>query len=237
MKTIPLIVSSFLTGRSYCSLLLLIYLTLCTTNCCPFSLKGSLLSPVNRKSFQISNRHTTLQSGLNNMPASTKFTLKQFLNVPGLKALGLIFTDPVKVVPTIHVPTLQSLDLDRLKAQGIECIVFDKDNTLTYCYAEEIHPSVVPVVEKARRLFPNGIAILSNSAGSCDDVDFNMAKFTEEKLSIPVIRHEEKKPGCLDEVIVHFEEKLQKKIQPQQICVIGKFIHPLYLCPLLLLFI
>jgi phosphatidylglycerophosphatase GEP4 len=158
------------------------------------------------------------------MPASSKFTLKQFLNVPGLKALGLIFTDPVMIIPSIHVPTLHALDLDRLKAQGIECLVFDKDNTLSYCYAEEVHPSVVPVLEKAHRLFaPGSIAILSNSAGSCDDVNFAMAKKTEESMDIPVIRHEAKKPGCLDEVVEHFEKKMQKKIQPQQICVIGKF--------------
>ena len=65
------------------------------------------------------------------MPATSKFTLKQFLNVPGLKALGLIFTQPAMILPSVHIPHVSALDLDALKAQGIECLVFDKDNTLT----------------------------------------------------------------------------------------------------------
>jgi hypothetical protein len=142
----------------------------------------------------------TARTSTSIMPATTRLTLVQFLNLPGLKALGLIVSDPNMILPAIHVPHLQALDLDELKTQGIECIVFDKDNTLSYCYSDVIHPSVVPVVEKACMLFPNAIAILSNSAGSCDDVGFEMAIKTEKNIGLPVIRHEIKKPGCLKEV-------------------------------------
>jgi HAD superfamily phosphatase (TIGR01668 family) len=80
---------------------------------------------------------------------------------------------------------------------------------------------VVDSIVKARELFPNGLAILSNSAGSCDDDDFVMAKKTEESIGIPVIRHEIKKPGCLDEVIDHFAKKSNLIVKPNEICVIG----------------
>lgn len=63
-------------------------------------------------------------------PTSTRFTLMQFLNVPGLKALKLIYTNPTYIVPDIHITSVANLDLDYLKSRGIECLVFDKDNTL-----------------------------------------------------------------------------------------------------------
>jgi hypothetical protein len=61
---------------------------------------------------------------------------------------------------------------------------------------------VVPVVDKAVELFPNAVAILSNSAGSGDDEGFKMALETEALMKLPVIRHRMKKPGCLNEVSV-----------------------------------
>jgi len=67
-------------------------------------------------------------------PASTRFTLMQFVNLPGLKALGFIYTNPTYVLPDIHLPSVAKLDLDDLKARGIKCLVFDKDNTLRYYF-------------------------------------------------------------------------------------------------------
>mgnify|MGYP000293479449 CR=1 FL=1 len=51
------------------------------------------------------------------------------------------------------------------------------------------------------------MAILSNSAGSCDDADFSDALRFEQSLGIPVIRHQIKKPACIDEV-QHYCNKL-----------------------------
>jgi hypothetical protein len=62
-----------------------------------------------------------------------KFSLQQFINVPGLKALGLVFSQPNFLIPNYHVRTLADLDLLSLKQSAkIECVVFDKDNTLRY---------------------------------------------------------------------------------------------------------
>ena len=48
---------------------------------------------------------------------------------------------------------------------------------------------------------PECIAILSNSVGTEDDFQFKGAMATELAMNIPVIRHKQKKPACLDEVV------------------------------------
>jgi hypothetical protein len=63
---------------------------------------------------------------------SSKFTLKQFLNVPGLKAIGLIFTSPHLILPHYNVKHVKNINYEMLKEKGIKCLVFDKDNTLRY---------------------------------------------------------------------------------------------------------
>ena len=48
---------------------------------------------------------------------------------------------------------------------------------------------------------PNrAVAILSNSVGSCDDIEYKSAVKTEKMMELPVIRHVKKKPSCLKEV-------------------------------------
>lgn len=60
-----------------------------------------------------------------------KLSIQQLVNVPGLKALGLIFTNPAFLLPDFHLKTLRDLDLHALRTEHkIECLVFDKDNTL-----------------------------------------------------------------------------------------------------------
>lgn len=134
-----------------------------------------------------------------------KLSLQQFINVPGLKALGLIFTNPSYLLPDFHLENLGQLDMQKLKADHqVECLVFDKDNTLSYCFVDEPHQSVVPIIAEANRVFPKGVAILSNSAGTLDDDNYKMAIASERAIGLPVIRHRVKKPGCLPEVRIDF---------------------------------
>jgi phosphatidylglycerophosphatase GEP4 len=64
-----------------------------------------------------------------------------------------------------------------------------------------VHPSVQGTVDLAKSVFgTDSVAILSNSVGTADDVDHAMARATELAMKIPVIRHQHKKPACLDEV-------------------------------------
>lgn len=57
---------------------------------------------------------------------------------------------------------------------------------------------------------------MSNSAGTKDDPEYVDAIEIESTLGIKVIRHDEKKPGGLDEVLNHFE-----MTDPCRICVVG----------------
>ena len=76
--------------------------------------------------------------------------------------------------------------------------MFDKDNTLTAAYMLEIHPDACMGFQNVLVTFgPSHVAILSNSAGTKDDVDDKDAIEIEESLHIAVIQHEEKKPGGL----------------------------------------
>ena len=86
--------------------------------------------------------------------------------------------------------------------------------------------------------------------GTGDDVDYAMARETENAMKIPVIRHEHKKPACMDEVrtqcyaklymnyltilcaptllsgvcqvLGHFASSTGQAVAPSQICMIGK---------------
>ncbi len=69
----------------------------------------------------------------------------------------------------------------------------------SYTYVDHPHHSVIEPMTNAMELFPNAVAILSNSAGSSDDEGYAIAKTTEQKFNLPVIRHTVKKPGCLSE--------------------------------------
>lgn len=101
---------------------------------------------------------------------------------------------------------------------GIRAVVFDKDNTLTAPYKNTVHPLAKIGLESALDVFgKDHVAILSNSAGTNDDPDFKDAKEIEEAMSIPVIRHAEKKPGGLKEVLSHFKD-IEK---PDQIAMVG----------------
>jgi len=61
------------------------------------------------------------------------------------------------------------------------------------------------------------VAILSNSAGTKDDPGYEDAKKIESDMGISVIRHDEKKPGGLQEVLDHFDTV----DDASQLCMVG----------------
>ena len=76
----------------------------------------------------------------------------------------------------------------------------------SYAYVDEVHPSVCNKLQEMQSAFGvENIAILSNSVGSCDDENFADAIVTEQRMKMSVIRHMKKKPGCLNEVLNHFQ--------------------------------
>lgn len=146
--------------------------------------------------------------------------LRQSVNLSALYQLRSLLLRPALLVPNFSIQSLNELNFDSLREQGIRAVVFDKDNTLTLTYKEELHPLVKPAVSKAMRTFPDLVSILSNSVGSSDDKGFKGAHKTEVALGIPVICHTVKKPGCIDELLHHYRVR-GTTLLPHQICVVG----------------
>ena len=101
---------------------------------------------------------------------------------------------------------------------GIRAVIFDKDNTLTAPYENSLHPRARFGLQSALDAFGrSNVAILSNSAGTDDDPDFVDGGAIEDALGVSVIRHGEKKPGGLREVMDHFPNV----DDPSQLTVVG----------------
>ena len=142
----------------------------------------------------------------------------QSINTKALVTLASVIRRPSLLVPHVSVDNVSELNYQAMKERaGIKAVVFDKDNTLTAPYAMEIHPLASEGLAKAKEIFgAENVAIMSNSAGTLDDPEYEDAKQIEEALGIAVIRHDEKKPGGLNEVLQHF------KIQdPASLCMVG----------------
>mmetsp|Transcript_35751 Transcript_35751/g.33890 ORF Transcript_35751/g.33890 Transcript_35751/m.33890 type:complete len:242 (-) Transcript_35751:48-773(-) len=151
----------------------------------------------------------------------SKYSIKQSINIPGLKKAFQTIFKPSLFIPQINVRSINDINFIDMKSNGINCIIFDKDNTLSYTYIDELHPSFIDKMIEVKKIFPEAVAILSNSVGSCDDYLFKSAIQTEKKMNLPVIRHQIKKPSCLKEVLDHFESVLKRKVSPQETCMIG----------------
>jgi len=142
----------------------------------------------------------------------------QSLNTKALLTLASVVRRPALMVPQVSVPTVSDLNYTALQQDaGIEAVIFDKDHTLTAPYVNQLHRLAAPGLQQCLQVFGRDrVAILSNSAGTNDDVDFVDARKLEETLGIPVIRHKEKKPGGLAEVLQHFGLD-----DPAKICIVG----------------
>jgi phosphatidylglycerophosphatase GEP4 len=142
----------------------------------------------------------------------------QSLNTKALFTLASVVRRPSLMVPHVSVSNVSELNYTALKQEcSIQAVIFDKDNTLTAPYVNTVHPLADFGLKQAVQVFGrHRVAVLSNSAGTADDADFADATAIEESLGIPVIRHQEKKPGGLEEVLSHFD-----LTDPAELCIVG----------------
>jgi phosphatidylglycerophosphatase GEP4 len=142
----------------------------------------------------------------------------QSLNTKALATLAYVLRHPTILVPHVSVANVSELNYKAMKeGAGIRAIVFDKDNTLTAPYGLVVHKDAARGLESAKEIFGSeNVAIMSNSAGTKDDPGYEDAKKIEAALGIAVIRHDDKKPGGLDEVLSHFNMD-----DPAALCMIG----------------
>ena len=108
------------------------------------------------------------------------------------------------LMPHFLVKDISKIDFELLKELGFEGLIFDKDNTLTAPYVNEIHPTIRDAFEHCRSVFGEKIAIMSNSAGTNDDKRYEDARKIEKDLGIAVLRHARKKPSGFNAVRNYF---------------------------------
>jgi len=118
-------------------------------------------------------------------------------------------------IPHFSVKDISKIDPQKLKEYGFKGLVFDKDNTLTAPYINEIYPTIQEAFAQYQSTYGNQIIIMSNSAGTQDDKDYEDAIQIEKDLDISVLRHNRKKPGGIDSVLDHF------KCKPEELVMFG----------------
>lgn len=143
----------------------------------------------------------------------------QSINIKALTTLASVVRRPYLISPHIHVASISEIDFTAMRDQcGIRAVIFDKDNTITAPYDLTTHPKASAGLKHALDAFGSShVAILSNSAGTKDDPGYEHAIEIEREMGISVIRHDEKKPGGLSEVMSHFSGI----DDPSQLCMVG----------------
>lgn len=119
----------------------------------------------------------------------------QYLNLRGVFRLVM---NPRLARPTLLARSVCEIDFAQMKQRfEAEFVVFDKDNTLTLPYVDDVasdqHRKALDVCITV--FSREKVLLFSNSAGSSDDVDFREALNLEKKQGIRVLRHKERKPG------------------------------------------
>mmetsp|Transcript_16104 Transcript_16104/g.20431 ORF Transcript_16104/g.20431 Transcript_16104/m.20431 type:complete len:250 (+) Transcript_16104:127-876(+) len=152
---------------------------------------------------------------------SLRYAMVQSINTKAILTLASVVRRPYLASPHIHVDTISEVNYQSMRDFcGIKAVIFDKDNTLTAPYDVTIHEKAALGLSRALDVFGHdNVAILSNSAGTKDDQDYEDAIKIEKELGINVIRHDEKKPGGLDEVLDHF--KGQGVEDASELCMVG----------------
>ena len=95
----------------------------------------------------------------------------QSLNLAAIRTTArVILREPALALPHAHVRDIGELDFAKLRAAGCRGVVFDKDNTLTAPYANEVYPRLAGALRSCVQTFgAERVAVLSNSAGTPDD--------------------------------------------------------------------
>ncbi|EMG45701.1 hypothetical protein G210_4092 [Candida maltosa Xu316] len=138
------------------------------------------------------------------------FNLSATLNVSRL------LYNPSLCLPHLTVKSFDQLTIPfTVPNSTIKGVVLDKDN----CFAKDHDDKVYPAYEKLKETYPKEhLLIVSNSAGTDDDVNHAQAETLEGNTGVTVLRHSIKKPGCLDEIKNYFQDF---NIKPHEIVVIG----------------
>ncbi|RKP09229.1 mitochondrial PGP phosphatase-domain-containing protein [Thamnocephalis sphaerospora] len=142
----------------------------------------------------------------------------QSWNPAGIRHAFALLWQPRLALPHMVVQDLRDIDFAQLAQAGVRGMAFDKDNCLTRPYEDHLAPELEEAWRKCRTTFPDRVLIVSNSAGTDDDVGHQQARRIEEALGVPVLLHHEKKPAGVDALAQQFAAI---GIRSNEIAVVG----------------
>lgn len=143
-------------------------------------------------------------------------------NVSATLNVSRLLTKPGLCLPHITVPSFDNITFpikvnDNVEIKGI---VLDKDNCFAKDKDDKVWPQYKETWAELQRSYPKEhILIVSNSAGTNDDIDYKQAEKLEHDTGVTVLRHPTKKPGCHEEILDYFKTK--GITSPLEIVVIG----------------
>ncbi|VEU20168.1 DEKNAAC100954 [Brettanomyces naardenensis] len=126
-----------------------------------------------------------------------------------LNSLRLV-TRPELCVPHLTIPTFNDLPVPIVipGRNQPKAVVLDKDNCFAVPHDNKVFPEYAAKWKELRECYPGSrLLIVSNTAGTTDDVDQEQAITIENNTQVPVLRHSTKKPGCYEEIMEYFRGK------------------------------
>lgn len=134
----------------------------------------------------------------------------QLFNASAVSNISRLAYNPALCLPHLTVSSFDKLPLP-IKIPGhdveIKGIVLDKDNCFAKDHDDKVWPAYAEAWKKLRQYFPKEkLLIVSNSAGTDDDVDYLQAEKLERDTGVTVLRHPTKKPGCHQEIMDYFAQ-------------------------------
>eukprot|EP00741_Cyanophora_paradoxa_P000845 tig00000444_g816.t1 len=110
--------------------------------------------------------------------------------------LRALLLEPHLGVPHQRVQHLSELRFDLLRKAGARGLIFDKDNTLTAPFIDEIHPAAREPLRRAEQVFGRDkIVVVSNSVGCRKDPPPHaQAKECERRTGLRIVRYGGTKP-------------------------------------------
>ena len=147
------------------------------------------------------------------VPMVVGFNLSATLNVVRL------FKDPKLCIPSVKYANFNEM---KLPFPGhIKAVVLDKDNCFAKPHDDKVYPEYSEQWERLKGMYPGArMLIVSNSAGTDDDVGHKQAKILEQQTGVPVLCHSVKKPGCHEEIMEYFRRNDVCE-QASQVAVVG----------------
>ncbi|KAF6070974.1 HAD phosphatase, family IIIA [Candida albicans L26] len=145
------------------------------------------------------------------------------LNLSATLNVSRLLYNPSLCLPHITVKSFDQLVLPFTIPTApnvtIKGVVLDKDNCFAKDHDDKVWPEYEQTWKKLKEIYPKDhLLIVSNSAGTDDDINHAQAKTLELNTGINVLCHSIKKPGCLNEITQYFAKL---NVKPNEIIVIG----------------